>query len=59
VRTFEKAYMSSKDREKELKQLIYLKSELIKECKKEIKQYHQELDMINGYKKLEKKKVRK
>jgi hypothetical protein len=51
--------MSAKDREKELKQLIYLKSELIKECKKEIKQYHQELDMINGYKKLEKKKVKK
>lgn len=58
MRTFEKAYMSSKEREKELRQLIYLKSELIKECKKEIKQYHQELDMINGYKKLEKKMKR-
>lgn len=46
----------SKDREKELKQLIYLRSELIKQCKKEIKQYHQELDMLNGYKKLEKSK---
>ena len=46
----------NKDREKQLKELIYLRSELIKQCKKEIKQYHQELDMINGYKKLEKSK---
>lgn len=45
-----------KDREKELKYLIYLRNELIKECKKDIKKYHQELDMINGYKKLEKRK---
>lgn len=44
------------DREKELKRLIYLRSELIKECKKDIKKYHQELDMIGGYKKLEKKR---
>ena len=46
----------SSEREKELKRLIYLRNELIKQCKKEIKQYHQELDMINGYKKLEKNK---
>jgi hypothetical protein len=36
-----------------------MKSELIKETKKEIKQMQQEVDMINGYKKLEKKKVKK
>lgn len=46
----------SSEREKELKKLIYLRNELIKQCKKDIKQYHQELDMINGYKKLEKSK---
>lgn len=34
----------SKDREKELKRLIYLRNELIKQCKKDIKQYHQELE---------------
>ena len=45
-----------KDREKEIKQLLYLKSQLIKETKKEIKQLNQELDMINGYKRLEKKR---
>ena len=49
----------SSEREKELKRLIYLRNELIKQCKKEIKQYHQELDMINGYKKLEKSKKNK
>ena len=49
----------SKEREKEINYLIYLKSELIKETKKEIKELQQERDMINGYKKLEKKKVRK
>lgn len=46
----------SKSREKELKYLIYLKSELIKETKKEIKQMQQEIDTINGYKRLEKRK---
>ena len=44
------------NREKELKKLIYLKSQIIKECKKEIKQYHEELNTINGYKTLEKKR---
>lgn len=47
-----------KNREKELKYLIYLKSELIKETKKEIKQMQQEIDTINGYKRLEKRKRR-
>lgn len=49
----------SSEREKELKKLIYLRNELIKQCKKDIKQYHQELDMINGYKKLEKNNGRR
>lgn len=44
-----------KDREKELKRLIWLRSELIKECKKDIKKYHEELNTINGYKTLEKR----
>lgn len=39
--------MSSK-RERELKQLIYLRNELIKETKKELKQYRQELNEIQG-----------
>lgn len=47
------------DREKELKKLIYIRSEIIKQCKKDIKQYHEELNQINGYKKLKKKKIRK
>ena len=47
-----------KDREKELRYLIYLKSELIKETKKEIKQMQQEIDTINGCKRLEKRKRR-
>lgn len=46
----------SSQREKELRRLIYLRNELIKQAKKEIKQYQQEIDMINGYKKLEKVK---
>lgn len=45
-----------KDREKEIKYLIYLKSQLIKQTKKEIKELQQEMNMINGYKKLEKGK---
>ena len=50
------------DREKEIKHLIYLKSELIKQTKKEIKKLQEEQNMINGYSHLEydnvKKKVR-
>lgn len=45
-----------KSREKEINQLLYLKSELIKQTKKEIKQLQQEKNMINGYKKLERTK---
>ena len=45
-----------KVREKEIAYLIYLKNQLIKETKKEIKELQQERDMLNGYKKLEKRK---
>ncbi len=45
-----------KSREKEIDYLIYLKSELIKQTKKEIKHLHQEKNMLNGYKRLEKRK---
>ena len=45
-----------KNREKEINELLYLKSELIKQTKKEIKQLQQEKDMINGYKRLERTK---
>ena len=45
-----------KDREKELRYLLYLKEQLLKETRKEIKEIHQELNIINGYKKLERKK---
>ena len=45
-----------KDREKEIKHLMYLKNELIKQTKKEIKELRTELNQINGYKVLEKKR---
>lgn len=45
-----------KNREKEIKYLIYLKSQLIKNTKKEIKELQREKDMLNGYKVLEKKR---
>lgn len=45
----------SKDRIKEIKYLIYLKSELIKEARKEIKELQNERKQIEGYKILEKK----
>jgi hypothetical protein len=44
-----------KDREKEINYLIYLKSQLIKQTKKEIKDLQEEKKAIQGYKKLEKK----
>jgi hypothetical protein len=47
-----------KDRVKEIKQLIYLKSELIRQTKKEIKQLQQEKQTIEGEKRLQKKKVK-
>lgn len=42
------------NREKEIKHLIYLKSELIKATKKEIKKLQEEQNMIYGYKNIEK-----
>lgn len=45
-----------KDREKEIKYLIYLKSQLIKQTKKEIKNLHNELDEIGKNKKLMRKR---
>lgn len=45
-----------KNREKEIKYLMYLKNELIKQTKKEIKELRTELNQINGYKVLEKKR---
>ena len=48
-----------KDRLKEIKYLIYLKSELIKQCRKEIKELHQEANMIIGYKNIEKNKEKR
>lgn len=45
-----------KNREKEINYLIYLKSELIRQTKKEIKELQNEKKMLEGYKKLEKKK---
>ena len=44
-----------KDREKEIKYLIYLKSEIIRQAKKEIKQLHKEQQNIYKQKKLKKK----
>lgn len=49
----------SKDREKEINYLIYLKSELIKQTKKEIKALQQEKEQLNGYKVLERKREKK
>ena len=45
-----------KNREKEIKELLYLKNELIKQTKKEIKELHMELDMYYGEKRLVKQK---
>ena len=45
-----------KNRDKEINYLIYLKSELIKQTKKEIKELQIEKKMLEGYKKLEKRK---
>lgn len=44
-----------KDREKEIKYLMYLKSQLIKETKKELKDLKQELNSLNAAKTLRKK----
>lgn len=45
-----------KDREKEIKYLMYLKSQLIKETKKEVKELQQELKQVQGEKNLTKRK---
>lgn len=37
----------SSQREKELRRLIYLRNELIKEAKKDIKQYREEIQSLN------------
>ena len=47
-----------KDRLKEIKFLIYCKSEIIKQTKKEIKELQQEANMLMGYQNLEKQKRR-
>ena len=43
-----------KDREKEIKYLIYLKSELIRQTKKDIKKLNTELEDLQGQKRLTK-----
>jgi len=48
-----------KDREKELKYLIYLKNELLKEIKKDLKQYRTELQSLNGQKTLVRKQAQR
>lgn len=45
----------SKERIKEINRLIYLKSQLIKDTKKEIKKLQQERQATEGQKRLEKK----
>lgn len=45
-----------KNKEKEINYLIYLKSELIRQTKKEIKELQNKKKMLEGYKKLEKRK---
>lgn len=45
-----------KDRVKEIQHLIYLKSELIKQTKKEIKSLQEEKMSIEGQKRLEKRR---
>jgi len=47
------------DREKEIKYLMYLKSELIKETKKELKGLRSELDSLNKEKTLTRKRGKK
>lgn len=49
--------MNKKDREreKEIKRLMYIKNQLIKETKKELIQYRNELKSLGNQKKLNKK----
>lgn len=48
-----------KNREDEIKYLIYLKGQLIKQTKKKIQNLTYELKTLEGMKKLEKKKKRR
>ena len=48
--------MSKISREKQIKYLIYEKSEIIKQLKKEIKELQGEKDSLYGVKKLERKR---
>lgn len=48
-----------KDREKEIKYLMYLKSQLIKENKKELKKLREELIQLNKSKTLSKRGCKK
>ena len=45
-----------KDREKEIRHLIYLKSELIKETKKELRYLRNELENLNKEKTISRKR---
>ncbi len=45
-----------RDREKELKRLIYIKTELLKEIKKELMSYRRELNSLGDNKVLTKKR---
>lgn len=47
-----------RDREKELKYLIYLKSELLKQTKKELQSYRRELDQLGNNKTYVKRRKR-
>jgi hypothetical protein len=51
-----KRIMMKNDREKEIKYLMYLKNELIKETKKELKDLRTELDSLNYQKTLKRKR---
>ena len=48
-----------KDREKEIKYLIYLKSELIRQTKKDIKKLSAELEEVTGQKRYTKNKKKR
>ena len=48
-----------KDREKEIKHLLYLKSELIRQTKKEMKNLNMELEDLRGQKRLTKEVKRR
>ena len=45
-----------KDREKEIKYLMYLKSEAIRQYKKELRELRQELDTLNKQKSLKRRR---